>query len=216
MPVNKFHYDLANTINTIADIDSPSIESTSYLEYIIKSEQCREAKRSFDKVTHDDPEHFKRAVVNNANILEKYGRNSEIVSLYDNALRLAPNFGAALANKAIALEYYSRIYQYYFDTCYHKQPAVLYQVHSLLKKSLQDKTMPDTLGSEDVCHIEGEFKRIDAVLKETNSFPKKKPFQKGISNYRKFILDNNLFLNFDFGFYYDKYSLHDNFFPNIA
>ncbi len=214
MPTNKFYYDLANTINSMADINSPSMESPSYMEDLIKSDRYREARKYFDKVNHDDPEHCKRAIVNNASILEKYGRNYEVINLYDDALRLAPNFGAALANKAISLKYYSNIKKYYFEICPHKQPALLHEVRSLLQKSLKDETMAEVLGHEGFCHIEKKFKQIDRLLKGEDFFKKRKPLRK-ISKYRKFILEKNLFLNFDFGYYYNKESLRDSFFPSL-
>jgi tetratricopeptide (TPR) repeat protein len=206
LPPNKYYYDLANTILAKADIE---FTTPSDLNYLINSTRYKEAKNTFILVEKDDPSHFERATTNIANILEKYGRNYEALYAYERAIKFNPNFGMALGNKAIALEYYIRLAP-------QQSLVLLNQSYLLLKHALKDEKITEIGGPCVAKVFENKLTAIESYFKKILYTPKGVQPPKNITKYQQFILDNNLFLNYDFGYFYDKESLKDNFFPNLS
>jgi len=205
LPLDKYYYDLANTISAKADIE---FKAPSDLPYLINSTRYKEAKNTFLLVEKDDSSHFERATTNIANILEKYGRNYEALYTYDRALRFNPNFGMALGNKAIALEYYCLLAP-------QQSLVLLNQSYLLLKQALKDKKISEVGGPFAAENFEKKLISIERYFKGEKYTPKDLQQPKNITKYQQFVLKNNLFLNYDFGYFYDRESLKDNFFPNL-
>lgn len=206
LPSNKYHYDIANAIEGIANIESPYPHD---LQYLIDTKRYKEARYVLLEVENDDLIHYERARTNIANLLDKYGRNYEALYTYDSTLDVNPNFGMALGNKAIALIYYTSLAP-------QQSLVLLNQSYMLLKKALEDESLTEVGGnwakeafSKKLFEIERYFEKIDYTPLETKT-------PKELSPYNKFILENNLILNYDFGYYYDEGSLKDNFFPNLV
>ena len=107
LPCNKYYYDLGNTILAKADIERRPPDNFEHL--VACSSRYKEAKNTLLLVQDDETDHFQRAHTNIANILEKYGRNYEALFSYDVVLKIDPNFGMALGNKAIAIWYYTQL-----------------------------------------------------------------------------------------------------------
>lgn len=206
LPPNKYYYDLANTILAKADIE---FTTPSDFNYLINSTRYKEAKNTFLLVGKDDPPHFERAATNIANILEKYGRNYEALYAYDKVIKFNPNFGMALGNKAIAIEYYIRLAP-------QQSLVLLNQSYLLLKQALKDEKIPEIGGPHAAKFFENKLIEIESYFKKIKCTPKASQTPKNITKYQQFILDNNLFLNYDFGYFYDRESLKDNFFPNLS
>ena len=206
LPPNKYYYDLANTILAKADI---KFTTPTDFNYLINSTRYKEAKNTFLLVGKDDPLHFERAATNIANILEKYGRNYEALYAYEKVIKFNPNFGMALGNKAIALEYYIRLAP-------QQSLVLLNQSYLLLKQALKDEKIPEIAGPYAAKFFEKKLIAIESYFKKLNYTPKVSQPPQNITKYQQFILDNNLFLNYDFGYFYDDESLKDNFFPSLS
>jgi len=206
LPQSKYNYDLGNTILVKIDIECDVTNRITYL--LTKSSNYKEAKKHFLLVGEDDPSHFERASTNIANILEKYGCNYEALFAYDRALKINPNFGMALGNKAIALSYYIQLEP-------QQSLVLLNHSYSLLKQALNDPSLKEIGGQFALLDFNKRLESIERYFSEIKYIPKKNKPPKKLNKYQKFILDNNLYLNYDFGYYYDKQSLSDNFFPNL-
>lgn len=206
LPKDKYNYDLANTILAKADIEAGNPAS---LKTLINSSRYKEAKEIFNLVRTSDKPHYERANTNIANILEKYGRNYEALYAYDKPLKHNPNFGMALGNKAIAIEYYTKLAP-------QQSLALLNHSYLLLKQALKDENLEEIGGQGVFNYFEQKLKNIEIYFKKSNFTPKANQHPKSISSYQSFILDNNLYLNYDFGYYYDKESLTDSFFLNLT
>jgi len=206
LPPNKYYYDLANTIIAKADIESTT---ENYFLYLINSESYKEARNTFLLVEKDNSDHFERASTNIANILEKFGRNYEALYAYDRALKFNKNFGMALGNKAISLAYYTRL-------CPQQSLILLNQVYLLLKQALRDENIENIGGPFAAEAFNKKLISIESYFSENNFIPKETKYPTNISKYQQFILKHNLFLNYDFGYFYDNESLKDNFFPNLT
>lgn len=204
LKLNKYYYDLATTMGAISDIEYNHREIAA----LLNENNYAEIRKIYNKVNKDDINHFLRAKTNTANYLEKYGRNYEAIYTYDDALKIDPQFGMALGNKARAITYYFRIAPI-------KSLQLLSFAKELLIKALEDNRIMNIGGNRAIDAFNNELISIDEILKE-NKFKNKKKKKVCISNgYIEFILTNNLFLNYDFGYYYDQDSLIDSFFPNF-
>jgi len=115
----------------------------------------------------------------------------------------------ALGNKAVSLEYYIQLAP-------QQSLVLLNQSFLLLKQALKDENIKEIGGAYAVRYFENKLSEIENYFKKIKYLPKGKTNPQNLTKYQKFILENNLFLNYDFGFFYDKESLEDNFFPNLC
>jgi hypothetical protein len=88
---------------------------------------------------------------------------------------------------------------------------------NLITKALIDDTIDEVGGPAARRSFEKQLEDISAYLDSNGQLKvaaetKNKP---RLSSYHKFCIDRNLFLNFDFGYYYDKHSIVDSFFPTF-
>ncbi|MEN8136631.1 MAG: LA2681 family HEPN domain-containing protein [Thermodesulfobacteriota bacterium] len=203
---NKYYYDLGNTILTKADIERRPPDSFEHL--VTSSSRYKEAKDILLLVQSDDTDHFQRARTNIANILEKYGRNYEALFAYDEVLKTDTNFGMALGNKAIAIGYYTQLAP-------QQSLVLLNNCYNLLRKALSDPRLAEIGGKLVANDFAKRISILERYFSEISFTPKQTEIPKSLSLYQKFTLENNLFLNYDFGYYYDKHSLCDSFFPNV-
>ncbi|MGK0289130.1 MAG: hypothetical protein ACI86H_000557, partial [bacterium] len=159
-------------------------------------------------VNSDNLDYYSRALTNTANILDKFGRNYESIHAYEKILNVDPNFGMALGNKAQALDYYNRLSP--------KLSLTLMTYSSqLINKALNDERVLQ-IGGKVAIDSFNEYKKFYKEFFITNNISSSIPrLPKSTSKYHKFVLKQNLFLNFDFGLYYNEESLSDNFFPNF-
>jgi hypothetical protein len=202
---DKYLYDLGNTILCIAEIETPYPHSITYL---LESSRFSEAKRYFERISKEH-DYFPYAITNTANILEKYGRTLEAISLYDEVITKFPNFGMALCNKAQAIEYYVK-----------QAPSVSLRLvdiaRSLYKQGLNDPRLETIGGPRAYSHFENNMSHLNELLKNNNyKGPSDENRPVELNEYLAYCLDSNLFLNHDFGYYYDKESVRDNFFPSF-
>lgn len=201
----KYTYDLGNTILCIAEIENPYPYT---IESLLSSTKFNEARTYFERISKND-DHFPLAVTNSSNILEKYGRNLEAIYLYDDALRANPNFGMALANKAQAIEYYVRLSP-------NMSLRLIDVARSLYQMALLDSSI-DSIGGPRVRKLFiDRIQFLTSILGANNyhnSGAESQPVS--LSEYLKFCIEKNLFLNYDFGYYYDEGSILDNLFPSF-
>lgn len=201
---SKLRYDLGNAINCIGDIEVPYPRS---IPDLIKTSKFNEARKLYDQVSDTDI-CYPQAMTNSSNILDQYGRNLESIYQYDKIIKIFPGFGMALCNKAKAIEYYVKL-----------APSLSLRLidiaHTLYKKGLDDPNILSIGGPQAVSYFEKNMNNTSRFL-EANQYTKtdeKRP--KKLPRYFQFCLDRNLFLNYDFGIYYDKQSICDNFFPSF-
>jgi len=205
LPRNKYFYDIGNTIlnkSVLIYKTKPNIST------LISTKTFLEAKEYFYKVIEDDIDLYERARTNIANILEHYGRNYEALYTYDDVIKKNRLFGMALGNKAIALEYYIKLSP-------ETSLVLLNNAYKMLINALKDKKLNDIGGKVAIdifIHKKEEIEQLFKKIKYKYSELKK---PENLTKYQHFILENNLYLNYDFGFYYDKNSLKDTFFPNF-
>lgn len=204
---NKFIYDLANTILSKADV---SYEVNHSIEWLVDNlDVFHEARSEFLRVELDDLYNYQQASTNTANILEKLGRNYEALHMYDRAIGVDPLFGMALGNKAIALEYYIRLTP-------QLSLALLHHAYSLLEQAVKDSRVSEIGGAGAIAHFNYKLNIVHDFLKEAGYDPSITIKTPKMSRYHHFVLKNNLFLNYDFGYYYDKSSLRDTLFPTLV
>jgi hypothetical protein len=205
LPQNKYFYDIGNTILSKSVLIYKAKPNISTL---ISTRSFLEAKKYFYHVVEDDTDHYERARTNITNILGKYGRNYEALYAYDDVIKKNPLFGMALGNKAIALKYYIKLSP-------KTSLVLLNNAYELLINALKDKKINDIGGKLAINIFTHEKKEIEQLFKKIKYKYSglKKP--ENLTKYQHFILENNLYLNYDFGFYYDKNSLRDTFFPNF-
>jgi hypothetical protein len=201
----KYIYDLGNTLLCVAEIEVPYPRN---IESLISYKKFNEARKYFSRIKKID-HHYPQATTNSANILEKYGRNFESIYLYDEALENNPTFGMALANKAQAIEYYISL-----------TPSVSLRLvdlaRILYKKALSDESLFEIGGPNIFENIRRREKILLDFLESSKYSERGSDTQpENLNEYQKFCLRKNLFLNYDFGYYYDSSSLHDNLFPSF-
>ena len=180
----KYTFDLGNTIQSIAEIETPYPHAIIDL---LQSSKFNEAKKYFEQITDADLE-YPYAITNTSNILEKYGRNLEAIYLYDEVLSKHSRFGMALCNKAKAIEYYIR-----------QAPALSLRLvdiaHSLYSKGLEDPNLLSIGGPHAIKHFSERMYHLDEILKHYNySTSTNEDRPKNLSKYLTYCLDNNLFL----------------------
>lgn len=201
---SKLQYDISNCINSIADIETRPIT----IESLLNNKKYIKARNGFSIVTIDDNHSYECAITNSANILEKYGRNYEAILLYDKALKENCSHGMALGNKARAIDYYLSLLP--------SQPYNLVnQVVKLFTEALKDTSIADIGGTYAVESFTKRRNVLADYLGEIGYIENEVSKNPKLSAYHKFVLENNLFLNYDFGYYYDKFSIMDNLFPSI-
>lgn len=202
---NKFYYDFGNTLCAKAAIELSSIDDFNSL---VELKTFREAKKYFLKIKKDRYGHYERARTNLAIIYERYGRNYEAINAFDQVIKANPTFGMAYGGKAVSLEYYTRLAP--------QQSLNLINIsYNLLIKALEDTSLIEIGGQSSHEYYKSKKEQIEKFFDNLEYSPIEINPPKSISKYQKFILSNNLLLNYDFGHYYDKDSLCDNFFPNL-
>ena len=203
---DKYYYDLGNTILTKSEIEH--CNCLYDINYLVNSGGFLEAKKYFSMVTNNDQNHYHRAITNLTNILKKFGRVYEAINSYNKVLKTDPYFGMALGNKAMTLEYYLRLSP-------HKSYRVYYNIFQLLEKALLDPTLENIGGRYAVDKFKEMKNSISEYLLKNNYTHKNKVIPKNITKYERFVMNEDLFLNYDLGYYYDNLSVKDNFFPNL-
>jgi len=200
---SKYHYDLANTISSKADVIygiNPKIED------LIEGNEYYEQRTIFNNINPEVEylQLYLLAQTNTANLLEKFGRNYEAILAYDKAIAVENNFGMALGNKAIALIYY-------FQLSLQKNMALLNEAQTLLNHALQDEYLEEIGGTNVRTAFQEQIKLIDELYFKCDCESIKGIFPNTVDDYEKFVMSNNLYLNYDFGYYYNKSSITDNF-----
>lgn len=101
-----------NIANGYSEMSKFLIRKDSQYGYMVKDTLINEAINYYNMALNckEKNNHITTQVlVNLANAYELLGRNIEALELYDNAIKISPEFGLALGNKGIALKYYARL-----------------------------------------------------------------------------------------------------------
>lgn len=205
---NKFNFDMGNLIYMKAMLDYEIREPQN----ILKNSEILEARNFFNNISPSNDILFLMAKTNDANILEMFGRNLEAIYDYNEVLKHDNNFGMALGNKAIALKYY---YNLLPDG--NRSTELLFIIAELYKKSIKD---------ERITSIGGLYTKelFEKKLFQINDFIQKNKYSRIDLNslnpnneYVKFVLKNDLFLNFHFGLTLcECCSFRDEMFPSLV
>jgi hypothetical protein len=204
---NQFNYNLSNSILALAEIECPYLYTITNL---LKTNKFNTSRNMFQKIKDDEFGFYEQSIVNSANILEKYGRNFEAIYLYDKALRKNKDFGMALGNKALAIDYYIRLTP-------HKYYNLMREEINLLENAIKDQKINMIGGNNTLLAFKNHLNTIKKYLEE-NKIPiniSERNHDK-LSAYKKFMLENNIILNYEFGYYHDELSLKDSLFPNLV
>lgn len=201
---NKIHFLIGNNYYYKFQINNSDPYSINNL---ISNNDLNEARKYFSKVTEKSPNEFISSNINQANILDTMGRNYESIILLNKVLKIDPSSGIALGNKAIALFYYFRLMP-------EKNTFILFEIKRLLEKALLEKT---TIDYDYIDFLKKELIKIESIILDYKIKPDFIP-KNNLNNdkYINFVLEHNLFLNFDFGYYFDKTSLIDNLTPILV
>ncbi|GBF44457.1 hypothetical protein LPTSP2_37600 [Leptospira ellinghausenii] len=204
---NKSNFDMGNTYLRLGQL---KIQSHDSFNILIDSDCFRKGAKALLKVSADDKDYFLRSRTNYANVLKTYGRIYEALLIYDEILEVDPNFGIALVNQATGWLSYIKLYP-----SEHKPTLLLKKAHENLNRSLDDPRLVSIAGEGILTFVQENIKYIENYLsvRELKAIKAKNPpFL--MSKYQRFCITNNLYLNFDLGYYYDKDSLRDSFFPH--
>ena len=213
--LNKLKFDIGNIINTKADIKySNNSDEVKYndirVNILLDLEEYLEARYYYTQVRYDldNFDTYIRANTNSANILDLYGRNYESIMLYDRVLNIDPDFGMALGNKAIAIIRY-----YTFTPDQYKENTLLILAKKLFERAMKNKSSIIEVGSERALNsFKFHISRLNKFIEENNIDNEK--LSKDIEDdYKSFVLNQNLFLNYHFGFAINDNSLKDNIIP---
>lgn len=203
---NKYNYDFGNILFSKASIE---VSNDDYFLKLLENKTYREAQKYFLKVKYDKYGHYERARTNLAIIFERYGRNYEAINSFDQVIKNNPKFGMAYGGKALSLEYYTRLAP--------QQSLLLLDISlKLLNEAFKDNNLLEVGGVSSFNYYKSYKEKIEYYFNQINYIPSENSLPKSLSKYQKFIISNNLFLNFDFGYYYDKDSLIDNFFLKMV
>ncbi len=200
---NKFKYELGTSYQSKAILENPY---PTNFEKLVEQTEYSTARDYFNQV---EGNFFSSAQTNQASILDKYGRNFEAILLYEKVLRNEPTFGMALGKKANAIYFY-----------YHLSPYKDYRLLTLIKNLLSEALLQEEqilkIGGENaLTHFKNKLNHITNFLADGNvTTIDNKDYI--ITDYENFVLKNNLFLNFDFGFIIDEQSLVDNLNPPLT
>ena len=138
-----------------------------------------------DKIGTDLP--F-RVATNLGNALNHIGRFSEALEFWDYVLARSPNFGMANGNRGLGLYYYTRLL---YDPGH--RVLFLMEARSALEKAIEQHL--ESNATDPIAHL---LKIIDGILpNETNANVNDFSLGRSLAerNYRKWVMDNRLFIN---------------------
>jgi len=188
-----------------AEFEIASIKLSTPIADLISNKNFRKARDTYNSISSEKV--LPQAYTNHANILEKYSRNYEAIFLYDKALRFNPKFGMALGNKAIAL-------LYYYDLAKKKNPDIIFQAKDLLKNAIELKNTVEVGGEVAVKTFNKKYKEVCHIIRKSRlRRPTKEVLKNSKSDYVKFCMDKNIFLNYCFNCYQCDDGIRDNFSP---
>lgn len=189
----KIHFYSANcyaSIRGISEKEQPWLSwDNAELEKEIYSLRCASKTIQSVDITDDLSDLRFRISTNLANALNQVGRFVEAISLWDEVLKVHPEYSMSVANRGHAFFWYAR---YLYDSGH--QELFLNESYNQIKTAL-------SLGVEQ--HAENDLKHWLSSLSEMNDWesfqfqPPDEPLGKSEEErkYRKWALKNRLFLN---------------------
>ncbi len=187
-------YFMANTYEDMRRITTISIENTWKWEQIEIEKQLIYLRSSINEKGFEELDDYRKCQIytNLGNILDHIGRSVEAIEYWDKALEIIPQFAMAIGNKGQGLfEYSKRLYDDGHRACFLKY------TYDCIKKALdfQPETREAYEGFNRICswirnNISNDLltQQLDCnkySIGETNEE----------SAYRKWCLENRLFLN---------------------
>jgi hypothetical protein len=193
-------YNLGNAYLSIG-----SLKVNNPLADSIVNKELRTAREKFNSIPRGF--FYAQANTNHANILETLGRNYEAISFYDKALMTKPNFGMAFGNKARAI-------LYYYELIEQKNPELLFKAKHLLEKAINAKSTVEHGGKTALNHFNKIYESVNAFISH-NKIKEPSPRNELVpeSDYLKFFMKKNLFLNYCFNCYQCEEGFKDSFSP---
>jgi hypothetical protein len=160
------------------------------------------------KYEYDNSDIYSRTKTNSANILDLYNRNYESIILYNKVLKVNPDFGMALGNKALAI-----ISTYILTPNQYKENTLLLLAKEFLERAIENKISVIEVGGKRALNsFKFHVDKLDKFIVENNI--NNEEFSKEIKDqYKGFVLNHDLFLNYHFGFAINNNSLEDHIIP---
>lgn len=200
-------YNLGNgymALYNLNKLDNP------YYGFMNKSTELNKAMQYYKKSLESKMQNKEITVqgyVNIANILDLTGRSIEAIELYDKALSINPNYGMGIANKGIAITYYSRLMN-------DKSFVYTMKGYNLIKDGIEkgvDKYSKETF----LKHIKSIEEKINISTYEGKCDDKLEGVyeylnDKKVNVYKQFCLENDIYLNLCGKCTKCKYSTHDD------
>lgn len=137
-----------------------------------------------------------KILTNYGNCLDNLGRSLEALKIYDEALKIAPNFNMALGNKAIAIKQFAAIAGVF-------RGAIYIEAYQILRKIINDPQVINTCTISAKNSFEKEMKNIEGRIEDKTmlsvDLTHESYSNNGLSDFEKFYLEfcskNNLFLH---------------------
>jgi hypothetical protein len=202
---NSLQFNISNCIHSLALLKCESEITTSNL---LSIPEFNSARNSYYFVQKDNILSYERANTNSANILKMYGRFYEAILTYKRINKYNPQFGVSYINMANTIDYYIRL-------CPQISCRLLWDEVILINLALKDPNLKKISTPLNIKKIVDRKNTIINYLKQNKFHLKKYKYTPKVNNYYKYCLENNLFLNYDFGYFYDKMSIQDTFFPSL-
>ena len=199
------YFYLGNAIHAKGNTKYSPVEIR--INELISASEFSEARTYYNKLTPEAGTSYFSAKSNNAGILNQHGRNFEAIYLFEKIISENNQFGMAYAKQAQALEYYFRLTPT-------KNNEILALVKYLLEKGLVTDNIKQIGGLGALAYYENLYKEVSTYLDRSNyKVSDIDTTIKSTDDYLMFIKNNNLFLNYHFGFYINEKSYTDHLFP---
>lgn len=194
----SFYYNLANGFMAMWEITR--VREKSDIKLLPGNKDLQEAKRylrcAINLLTYMDEASKLKVLTNFGNCLDNLGRGMEALKVYDEALKINPNFCMALGNKAITIKRFAAIAGAY-------QGATYIEAYQILKAIIEN---PEIVNAGTIAAkraFENEIAKIKDIINDeallNKNLKHRKYSENGLSDFEKFYLDfcstNRLFLN---------------------
>ncbi len=182
----------------------------SYYGFMNKSTELNKAmeyyKESLESKIKDD-NIVVQTYVNFANALDLTGRSIEAIEFYDKALSINPNYGMGIANKGIAIKYYSRLMN-------DKRSDYIMKGYMLIEEGVK-RGVDEYSKKVFVRYMKEIEDQVDITSYEYKCNNELENIYEDLTDrkediYKKFCIENNIYLNLCDNCTKCTYSIHDN------
>lgn len=186
------HYNIATGYGELYQLQRMRDPEYGLFNAEAEAQKAKEHYRAALKTPPEDSFTHAQLLVNAGNCFDNLGRGIDALDLYERALSIEPGFGMAMANKGLALDYYSQVTDEHRGT-------YLHEAYHLISDGLRSGVPPETepIFRQALGHIREQFEDRSS-LEQPAEFPDwditaESSFEEA---YIEFCLEHGLFLNF--------------------